>query len=493
MEWSACLDEYEKLVIRMTTPRVVIDNAVCDTATLVKVDSARKHGILLEAVQVLTDLDLCIKKAYISSDGRWYMDVFHVTDQNGNKLTDESVLSYIEQSLGTCNSVRSNDFKGLTALELTGTDRPGLLSEVFAVLADLECNVVEAKMWTHNGRIASLIHVKECDSGSPIEDSQKINRIEGRLRNVLKGENDIQRAKTEVSMAVTHTERRLHQMMFADRDYEQKSTMISTETTPTVSVQNWAERGYSIVNVQCKDRPKLLFDVVCTLTDMGYVVFHATLDTASNLAYQEFYIRHTDGTPISSEAERQRVIQCLQAAIVRRASEGVKLELYTMDRRGLLSDVTRTFRENGLNVTRADISTAKDMAFNVFHVTDAAGNPVEPKTIEAVREKIGYSNLKVKETPLIYHKAVRDESSTTMMGTGGAVLLSLGSLVRKNLYNLGLFRLRVGMIKFHIVFKDEKENWVGRFLTSALGLCTYEAIGKGKKRGEEKEVIVLVM
>jgi hypothetical protein len=94
MEW---LDEYEKLVIRMNTPRVVIDNAVCPTATLVQVDSARKRGVLLEAVQVLADLDLSINKAYISSDGRWFMDVFHVTDRLGQKLTDDSVISYIEQ------------------------------------------------------------------------------------------------------------------------------------------------------------------------------------------------------------------------------------------------------------------------------------------------------------------------------------------------------------------------------------------------------------
>ena len=39
-----------------------------------QVDSSRKHGILLEAVQILTDLNLSIKKAYISSDGRWFMD-----------------------------------------------------------------------------------------------------------------------------------------------------------------------------------------------------------------------------------------------------------------------------------------------------------------------------------------------------------------------------------------------------------------------------------
>lgn len=37
--------------------------------------------------------------------------------------------------------------------------------------------------------------------------------------------------------------------------------------------------------------------------------------------FQEFYIKHADGIPISSEAERQRVIQCLQAAVERRASK----------------------------------------------------------------------------------------------------------------------------------------------------------------------------
>ncbi|KAJ4848302.1 ACT domain-containing protein acr8 [Turnera subulata] len=441
MEWSACLDEYEKLVIRMTTPRVVIDNAVCPTATVVKVDSARKHGILLEAVQVLTDLNLSIKKAYISSDGKWFMDVFHVTDLNGNKLTDVSVINYIEQSLGTIHyNTTSSCVTGLTALELTGTDRVGLLSEVFAVLADLQCSVVDAKVWTHNGRIASLIYVKDCNSGSSIEDSQKIDRIEARLRNVLKGDNDIRSAKTSVSMAVTHTERRLHQMMFADRDYERKPVFRLGSGAPAVTVQNWAERGYSVVNVQCKDRTKLLFDVVCTLTDMEYIVFHATIKTTGEKAYLEFYIRHTDGTPISSEAERQRVIQCLQASVERRASEGVRLELCATDRQGLLADVTRTFRENGLNVTRAEISTTReDTAVNVFYVTDALGDPADPKLIESVRQKIGLGNLKVKELPpLIYHQESQGEDQT--VGVAGTVLLSLGSIVRRNLYNLGLIR-----------------------------------------------------
>ena len=39
-----------------------------------QVDRVKKHGILLEAVQVLVDLNLVITKAYISSDGNWFMD-----------------------------------------------------------------------------------------------------------------------------------------------------------------------------------------------------------------------------------------------------------------------------------------------------------------------------------------------------------------------------------------------------------------------------------
>jgi hypothetical protein len=39
-----------------------------------QVDSVNKYGTLLEVVQVLTDLKLTINRAYISSDGEWFMD-----------------------------------------------------------------------------------------------------------------------------------------------------------------------------------------------------------------------------------------------------------------------------------------------------------------------------------------------------------------------------------------------------------------------------------
>ncbi|KAM0910039.1 hypothetical protein ACQ4PT_014414 [Festuca glaucescens] len=394
MEW---LDEYEKLVIRMDTPKVVIDNAVCPTATLVQVDSARKRGVLLEAVQVLADLGLSVKKAYISSDGRWFMDVFHVTDRLGRKLTDDSAISYIQQSLGTWTEPsQPAALERLAVLELTGADRTGLISEVFAVLADMGCSVVDARAWSHRGRLACLVYLRDEDA-----DAVRVARIESRLSPLLRGDSDAS----------------------GGRGRRPRLFRLARRPAPPPA--------------HCPDRPKLLYDVICTLTDMDYLVFHGTIDTNCGEARQEFYIRHADGSPICSEAEMQRVSQCLQDAIERRSFEGVRMELRTPDRPGLLSDVTRTFRENGLLVAQAEVSTKGDMASNVFYLTGTtAGQAVHQSAIEAVKERVGIDSLVVEEhRPQLYQKTLPDDRDG-----GGIGLVHLGNFVKRNLYHLGLIK-----------------------------------------------------
>ncbi|XP_072991501.1 ACT domain-containing protein ACR4-like isoform X2 [Typha latifolia] len=372
------------------------------------------------------------------------MDVFHVVDHEGNKLSDSEVINRIEQSLGakalrlqsSKSSVGIQAIAGHTSVELIGRDRPGLLSEVFAVLTDLKCNVVAAEVWTHNSRMASVVYVTDGATGGPINDSDWLDKIKVLLRYVLKGNRDKRSAKTAISKGATHKERRLHQIMCADRDYNSEDESLEEEeetsdrNKPFVTVENCIEKEYTVVNVRCKDRPKLLFDTICTLTDMKFVVFHGTVITEGPEAHQEYYIRHLDESPVSSEGERQRLVHCLEAAIQRRNTEGLRLELCCEDRVGLLSDVTRIFRENGLAVSQAEVSTRGSQAMNVFYVMDASGNPVQSHTIEAVRNEIGERILHVK-----------DDSSSTSRDSGR---LSFGNMIRsrseKFLYNLGLIR-----------------------------------------------------
>ncbi|MCO5579312.1 hypothetical protein L7F22_033167 [Adiantum nelumboides] len=432
--WPYFDPEYETLSQRINPPRVVIDNRSCEKCTLVKVDSANKHGSLLEVVQVLTDLDLVISKAYISSDGGWFMDVFHVTDQLGNKLIDEQLIEYIQQTLGAKRTGETHEVKTClgrtvgvqsmaehTSIELTATDRPGLLSEISAILTSLNCNVVAAEFWTHNSRVAGVVYVTDQVIRGPIEDPHRLSLIKEQLGNVLKAKEDMKGARTDFSMGLTHTERRLHQMMFADRDYEGCS--LNCKDKAKISIENCVEKGYSVVSIRSKDRPKLLFDTVCTLTDMQYVVFHATIDSDGPNAIQEYYIRHMDGCTLDTEGEKRRVIKCLEAAIERRVSQGIRLELCTSDRVGLLSDITRIFRENGLSVTGADVNTQGNKAVNTFFVTDASGGPVDMKTVEAMRNEIGRQILRVKDVP-------RFGRSTYVADGPGKLGFSFGNLLR---------------------------------------------------------------
>ena len=210
-------------------------------------------------------------------------------------FTSHSFLQRLEDNPSFASSLRRSvgvvPSEEHTSIELTGTDRPGLLSEVCAVLADLHCSVVNAEIWTHNARAAAVVHVTDDLSGSAIKDPSRLSSIGGLLCNVLKGNSDPKTARTTLSPpGVTNRDRRLHQIMFADRDYERvekagRQGIRDKSSFPHVTVLDCVEKDYTVVTMRTKDRPKLLFDIVCTLTDMQYVVYHGVVQTGSKEAF----------------------------------------------------------------------------------------------------------------------------------------------------------------------------------------------------------------
>lgn len=212
-------------------------------------------------------------------------------------------------------------FSEYTVIELTGPDRPGLLSEVSAVLTSMGCNVNAAEVWTHNQRVASVIYFTDMTTCRPIDCQSKLESIKEQLSRVVKGDYDdeVARCKIEYATEITHVERRLHQLMYDDREYESESSRLANGKPPKIQIKR-NERGYSMISIQCKDRPKLLFDIVCTLTDMQYVIYHALINSPGPDTTQEFYIRHVNGCTLDTAAE-QHLKGCLEAAIDRRTTE----------------------------------------------------------------------------------------------------------------------------------------------------------------------------
>lgn len=193
-----------------------------------------------------------------------------------------------------------------TAIEMTGEDRPGLFSEISAGLADLHCNIVEAHAWSHNARLACVAYISD---QSPI-DNHRLATIEDHLTTILRATPSPNPSKDntcnhkEVKTAglpegdgggMTTVERRLHQLLLLGRDFDRVtgSGQVGVgmdnkgkRKKRSVCIESCDEKGYSIVTVRSEDRRRLMFDTVCTLTDMQYLIFHASVDSYKGYAYQ---------------------------------------------------------------------------------------------------------------------------------------------------------------------------------------------------------------
>jgi UTP:GlnB (protein PII) uridylyltransferase len=252
--------------------------------------------------------------------------VFHVTDQIGRKLTDPSLPEFIQRALvpthrpgngpsprfttclGNVVGPGGPDVSGCAALEFTVHDRPGLLSSITSVLADNGCHVASGQAWTHNGRAAGVLYVTDTAGGAALLPG-RCARIERLVNAVVDARENVTGERhwvrvSEPAQGRVHTERRLHQLMHDDRDYEsgpaptpvdedlfslgEKAATARTarRAVTRVSIDSWEERGYAVVKMTSRDRPRLLFDTVCALTDMQYVVFHATVGSQGPLAIQ---------------------------------------------------------------------------------------------------------------------------------------------------------------------------------------------------------------
>lgn len=106
----------------------------------------------------------------------------------------------------------------------------------------------------------------------------------------------------------------------------------------------------------------------------------------------------------------------------------MRLELCAANRVGLLSDITRVLRENGLAVVRAHVATKGEKSVNAFYLRDISGNEVDMDFVESMKkELLGPIDLAVKNDSRSTSPSPPDRSPTRF---------SLGDLLRSQLERL---------------------------------------------------------
>ena len=80
-------------------PQVMIHNAISDSHTVIEVQTQDRLGLLYKLTRLLFEQGLDIALAKISTEANRAIDVFYVTDAQGEKIADERVIDRIQQAL----------------------------------------------------------------------------------------------------------------------------------------------------------------------------------------------------------------------------------------------------------------------------------------------------------------------------------------------------------------------------------------------------------
>jgi [protein-PII] uridylyltransferase len=87
------------LLLGQQKSRVVIDNDISDSYTVIEVHSEDRAGQLYHITQTLADFGINIYRAFIATEVQQLIDIFYVLDSEGQKVTEESFAAEIREGV----------------------------------------------------------------------------------------------------------------------------------------------------------------------------------------------------------------------------------------------------------------------------------------------------------------------------------------------------------------------------------------------------------
>lgn len=173
-------------------------------------------------------------------------------------------------------------------------DHPGIFARFAGALALAGANVVDARTYTSSDGLATAVFWIQTADGKPYEKNH-VQRLNTMISCILKGEvlaKDRFRAKDKIKK-------------------REREFIVPT----TVEFDNDGSDMFTIIEVEARDRPGLLFDLSRTLTDCGVSISSAIIATYGEQAVDAFYVKDIFGTKIVSESKKTMIMERLQKAV----------------------------------------------------------------------------------------------------------------------------------------------------------------------------------
>ena len=173
-------------------------------------------------------------------------------------------------------------------------DHPGIFSRLAGALALVGANVVDARTYTSKDGYATAAFWVQDKYGNPYKVTH-LKRLHAMIEKTLKGEVITQEA-------------------IKDRDRLKKRERAFKVPT-SITFDNDGSEIYTLIEVDTRDRPGLLFDLTRALANMNVYIASAVIATYGEQVVDTFYVKDTFGLKFHSPSKQRALEDKLRLAI----------------------------------------------------------------------------------------------------------------------------------------------------------------------------------
>jgi [protein-PII] uridylyltransferase len=192
---------------------------------------------------------------------------------------------------------RVDPARAVTEITLYAADHAGLFSRIAGALALSGANIVDAKIMTmSNGMALDILWVQDQD-GKPFDRPEKLAKLAFVFENVLRGD-----LKPHIELE--------RPPAFPSR------TSVFT-VPPRVLIDNKASASHTVIEVNGRDRPGLLWELTRELTRLSLQVSSAKISTYGEKVVDVFYVKNLFGHKVEHPQKLAEIRTMLEAVLAK--------------------------------------------------------------------------------------------------------------------------------------------------------------------------------
>jgi len=257
---------------------------------------AREERVKAKQESLTNTLTEWSKKEIAVHQGRMN-DSYWIAEDEETLVQNARLMRRTEKkgvSLGI--TARVETFQDVTNVAVYSEDHPGVFARVVGALGVAGAAITGAKIHTsRDGMAMDNFTVQDLD-GHAFDSTRQLDRLEETIFNTLQG-------------TVRPKERLKHKQIYGTKDS-------AFEIEPVVLIDNRASNWSTVIEVNAKDRPGLLYDLTYALYRLKLSIYSAHVATFGERAIDVFYVRDLVGQQVNNKVRLRNIESKLMLAAV---------------------------------------------------------------------------------------------------------------------------------------------------------------------------------